>query len=515
MRKWLLHGLAAGVLCIGTVCSALEMPEVFSDNMMLQRGKPVPVWGKTEPGAAVEVQFDSQTVKTSAGLDGSWEVVLAAMDASGKGKELSVRSGKECRIIKNVLVGEVWLAGGQSNMDATFYNLQHDNALEKPPMPDQVDFPDIRLFTVAHRVRPEPVDPKLTWKVATQETVYQFSGTAFYFAKELHEELNVPVGIICCAWGGTYAESWVSAGRLLDDVHCQSIFGDYAKLFGAYSSQQDYEKALVQYRQDNAVWSKKLAQYRKTKDKKDHPGTHPQEPVGNQYYPRPCGLYESMFQTVVPYGISGIIFYQGESNAQEKRGYQYRFVLKDMIENWRDDLHQGHLPFLIVQLPTLPNYGGLPELRESQFRVYKETPNCGLAVLVGDDGGGKLHPPDKAPVGHRLALWALKLAYGKNPEAVCGPLYESFEISGNKIIVRFAAGTGVPEARGGELKDFELCGADRNFVPAKAVILPDNSIEVSCGQIQEPVAARYGWKNSFVPTLFNKNGLPASPFTTE
>lgn len=517
MGGWqkMFYVIAGFALCLGSFCSALELPAVFSSNMVLQRGKPVAVWGKAAPGSQVEVMFGDIERKTSAGIGGEWEVVLPEMQVSRTGRDLIVRNEAETKVIKNVLVGEVWLAGGQSNMDATFYNLQKDNALDEPPMPAHVDYPEIRLFTVDHSVRPKPENPSLTWEVATKETVYHFSGTAFYFAKELYDRLNIPVGIICCAWGGTYAESWISADRLLDDIHCQSILGDYAKLFGSYALQQDYENALAKFKTDSAAWKKQLALYRQTKERKDHPGAHPEEPIGNQYYRRPGGLYKSMFQTVVPYGISGIIFYQGESNAKEERGYQYRFVLKNLIENWRSDLKQGAVPFLIVQLPTIPDYGNWPDLRESQLQVFKTTEKCGLAVIVGEDGGGKLHPKDKVPVGHRLALWAMKLAYGQDDMVVSGPIYSAYQVSGNKMIVRFdSCGAGL-EAAGGKLNDFEISGIDGKFHPAQATILSDNTVEVSSEQVPDPAVARYGWKNMFKPTLFNKDGLPASPFTTE
>jgi sialate O-acetylesterase len=497
---------------------ALELPEVFSDHLVLQQGKPVAIWGSAEPGETVAVSFAGRETSARAGGDGQWLAWLAPLAASATPADLAVTGGSGARrIVRDVLVGEVWFAGGQSNMHASFFNLQHDNSPELSPLPEACAFPAIRFFTMPTRAVPAPPDPALAWKPATRETVMHFSAVAFYFARDLHRRLGVPLGVISCAWGGTYAESWMPPAALLDDPLLAPVLQRHAAAVARWTKPGAYDAALRDYKRDYAAWHRAFQAWRRREPGAARPGPSPHEPGGPRHNLRPGGLYESMFSPLAPYGIAGFIFYQGEANAADNRGWQYRHLLERLAASWRAAFRQGGIPFLYVQLPPLRTRQNWRDLRDSQLAALRRIPNAGMAVIA-DDTSNRLHPPDKQPAGERLARWARVLAYGEKDLVPCGPLHRSARPEGGALLIDFDhAGRGLElrPPKPGAPPVFEACGEDRVFHPAQAEVAGEKTLRVFSGEVPTPVAARYAWSTAFTALLFNAEGLPAPPFRTD
>ncbi len=455
----------ARLLLLGaTLSSGLLQAEVkpnilFSDGAVLQREQNVPIWGTANDGEKVTVDFAGQTATTTA-QGGKWKVELKPLKAGGP---FSMKiSGDNEVTVNNVLVGEVWVASGQSNMEWTL-NASFEAEIEKP----KADFPEIRMITAKKVASLVPLNEiEGSWQVCSPQTVGGFSAVAYYFARDLHAKLGVPVGIISTSWGGTPAQAWTSAEG----------FEGYPELKG-YADQL---KAAAE------------------KPPEKGPGPH-----------FPGALYNAMIAPVVPYGMKGVIWYQGESNAGLSKEYQTLFPA--MIADWRTKWKMGDFPFLYVQIA--PFKGQPPEIREAQFLTLAKSKNTAMAVTTDYGDANDIHPKQKEPVGHRLSLAARALAYGEKIE-YSGPLYKSMKVVGNDVGIFFDhIGDGLV-AKDGELKGFTIAGADGKFVPAKAEIKGANVV-VSGEGVTEPKAVRYGWDNVPDVNLFNKEGLPASPFRTD
>jgi sialate O-acetylesterase len=444
--------------------AAINLPAVIGDNMVLQRGQPVPIWGWADKGEEVTVTVAGQKRVTTAGDDGRWKVTIDKLDA-GQPLEMTLEGSSGSTVtLKNILVGEVWVCSGQSNMAigvAACKNGKEEVAA--------ANHPEIRLFLVAQAQTPQPTaDVKGQWKHCTPENIANgkpdcggFSAVAYYFGRQLHDELEVPIGLIDTSVGGTPAEFWTSRKTL------EAI------------------PAL-----------KPLAQ-------------------GDSS----C-LYNGMIAPLIPYAIRGAIWYQGESNVP--RAYQYRTLFPAMIGNWRADWGQGDFPFGFVQISPYGKYSTEgkqdpkcgPELWEAQLMTLKSAPNMGMVVTTDIGDVNNIHPANKQDVGRRLALWALAKAYGRDV-VYSGPIYKSMSIEGGKIRLQFEhCGAGLVSRDGKPLSHFTIAGDDQNFVPAVATIA-DDSIVVHSDEAAKPVAVRFGWRNDATPNLSNKDGLPASPFRTD
>ena len=469
----------------------VTLPGLFSDNMVLQQGKPVAVWGRAEEGEAVNIEFRGQKVTTVA-RQGQWSAKLPALKAGGP-DTLTV-SGKNKIELRNVLVGEVWICSGQSNMEWPL-------RLADQPEDDIAKSGNamLRLLTVPKLKADEPVhDVKASWKECGSQTVSNFSAVAYYFGRDLQKALGVPVGLIHTSWGGSPAEVWMSQSVLEGNP-------DYhASILQGYSiARQNYEKQLALYDAEQAELKKKgLAS-----DKKP--------PVKPSW--KPAELYNGMIAPLIPFAFQGAIWYQGESNAG--RAHEYRTLFPDMIQNWRRDWGQGDFPFMAVQLAPFkkikdnPGESDWAELREAQVLATKVLPKVGAAVITDVGEENNIHPRKKEPVGARLALAARGIAYGQKI-VYSGPAYRSMKIEEDKIVLSFDhVGSGL-ESRGGSLKGFAIAGEDRKFVWANAQIAGDKVI-VSSPEVVKPVAVRFGWADYPVVNLWNKNGLPASPFRTD
>ena len=452
--------LSICVTLLATAASAdVRLPKVIGSQMVLQRDMAVPIWGWADPGEKVTVTLGDCKVETTACEKGKWSVKLAAMKAGGP-HTITV-AGKNTVTLEDVLVGEVWVCSGQSNMQ---WSVQaSNNAAEEIAA---AEYPKMRLFTVARKVAEEPLDDcEGNWAACTPETVPGFTAVGYFFGRALHKEVGVPVGLINTSWGGTLAEAWTSNEGLLVDDDFKPIL-DRAAVF------------------------------------------NPKTP--NQA----SNLYNGMLKPLIPFGIRGAIWYQGESNVS--RAQQYRKLFPAMITDWRKNWDQGDFPFLYVQLAPF-RYGKqdptcCAELWEAQLATLA-LPNTGMAVTTDIANIKDIHPKNKQDVGTRLALWALANTYGEKI-VYSGPLYKSMSVDGNKVCLKFDHTGGGLVAKGGPLTHFTIAGADQKFVPATATI-DGNAIVVTSDQVAKPVAVRFAWRDDAEPNLFNAEGLPASPFRTD
>lgn len=469
---WALSGLASAL-------AAQQNPEhpflhpLFSDHLVLQRGTKAPVWGWATPGVTITVSFADQKKTVVVPPDGKWMVRLNPLRASAEPRTLVVSSSDgNCATIQDVLVGDVWLCSGQSNMEMGIGNCN---------VPDQIaqaDYPQIRLITVPKHIAAQPVDTfPARWQHCSPASVAQggwggFSAAGYFFGRELYRQLNIPIGLIHSSWGGTIAEAWTSAESL-------SPLGDF---------------------------NERLAKVGTIANVSDKPNPNVV-----------TVLYNGMIAPLLPFAIKGAIWYQGESNAD--RANQYRRLLPAMIQDWRSHFGVGAFPFYIVQLANFqavaeqPRDNAWAELREAQALTAKKVPHSGLAVAIDIGDAKDIHPKNKAEVGRRLALWALAKDYGKKVEC-SGPWYKSMKLRGDSIRLSFDHIDGGLVARGGELKGFAIAGEDHKFVWANAVI-EKNQIVVSSPAVAKPVAVRYAWDINPVCNLFNQSGLPAVPFRTD
>jgi len=503
-RVVLILSLVLLLVNAGAAFADVKLPAVISDNMVLQRGMEVPIWGWAEPGEIICVSVGWQDLLPIAFTDkeGKWVVKVKTSKAGGP-YEIIIK-GNNTITLKNILVGEVWVCSGQSNMQWPVR--QSANAEQEIAA---ADYPDIRLFTVQRKPAEQPQSDCVgDWQLCSPQTVPGFSAVAYYFGRKLHKELNVPVGLIHTSWGGTPAEAWTSKKTLESDPDFEPILKRYSDVIAKYP------EAKSKYEQKLKEWEKAVAE---AKAEGEKPPRRPYPPRGPRHKNNPSGLYNAMIAPLIPYGIGGVIWYQGESNAG--RAYQYRKLFGGMIKNWRNDWGQGDFPFLFVQLANFmavnpePSESAWAELREAQLMTLA-LPKTGMAVIIDIGEANDVHPKNKQDVGKRLALWALAGSYGKKLE-YCGPIYKSMRVEGNKIILHFDhVGGGLVAGGGGPLKGFAIAGADRKFVWADAKVVGD-TVVVSSDKVSEQVAVRYAWADNPVCNLYNKEGLPASPFRTD
>ena len=495
--------LALSSLSTLNAAEKLSLSSLFTDHTVLQRNIAVPVWGKAEPGSEVTVEFAGQKKSATAGADGKWIVRLEPLFASAEPRELLVESkiGNQKSKISDVLVGEVWVCSGQSNMGWTLKNSTGgDEAIAA------AGDAQLRLFNGAAHAVDEPQDSiGGTWAVDSSQSATNFSGVAYFFGKDLRKSLGVPVGLIKSAVGGTVAEAWTPKADLETNPTLKPLLDQQAERLTGYP------KVLEDYKQREPELLKQYedALAKAKADKKPEPRkpTAPQDPATNGN--RPFGLYNGSIAPLVPYAIRGAIWYQGESNSG--RGKEYQTLFPAMITGWRKVWGQGDFPFLFVQIA--PHGGMSPEIREAQRLTVQTTQNTAMAVTLDVGDAADIHPKPKQPVGARLALAARALAHGEKIE-YSGPDYDSLSVSGNKATLSFKHIGGGLAAKDGALKGFTISGPDGKFVEAKAAI-DGEKIVVTSDAVAAPTAVRYGWSNVPEASLWNKAGLPASPFQTD
>ena len=493
--------------CIAPAAAAdVTLPAMFSDHMVLQRDAAIPVWGWADANEQVTVTVASRTQSATAGADGKWSVRLDALPAGGP-HTLTVR-GRNTMEIRDVLVGEVWLCSGQSNMAMTVQgclNFEQEKAAAQHP--------HLRMFTVARASVETPQERcQGSWAVCHPETVGSFSATAYFFGRELHRELGVPVGLINSSWGGTPIQAWTSVEAQRAVPELVPLLTDWEGRIAKYdpqASRRAYEKQL-------AAWKQKAKQ---AKTAAERPRA-PQQPVDPRVAPhRPGNLFNGMIAPLAPFALRGAIWYQGESNAGGPSASLYGLQLATMISNWRQLWGGSEFPFAWVQLPNFREPQKQP-VETSGWVIVQEQmlkslalKNTGMAVTVDVGEANDIHPKNKQDVGKRLALWALAAVYGKDL-VFSGPLYQSHEKRDGRIVIRFRHVGGGLVAKGDRLKGFAIAGADKKFVFAEAAI-DGETVVVSSSEVKDPAAVRYAWASNPDCNLYNKAGLPASPFRTD
>jgi sialate O-acetylesterase len=510
--KWIASSrLLVFVLCVIAAVSAtnclanIRLPAIIGDNMVLQTGDRVRLWGWADPNEEIEIAVSWRTAKWPIQADeaGKWQF---AMNAPNTGGPYTITlTGKNTVSIKNILAGQVWVCSGQSNMEWPVRQSTHGEQEVAA-----ANHPKIRLFTVAKAVSDNPLeDCKGKWVECSPETVPGFSAVGYFFGRELHKELDQPIGLINTSWGGTPAEAWTSMPMLEENPNFEPIVTRYKQAVEAYP------QAMAKFKEDTDKWNEAAAKAKT--EGQPAPGGRPNSPFGPGHPHSPAGLYNAMIVPLMPYTVGGAIWYQGESNAG--RAYQYRELFPTTIKSWWNNWGQGDFPFLFVQLANFMDVKDAPgdsawaELREAQTMTL-DMPNTGMAVIIDIGDARDIHPKNKQDVGQRLALWALANTYGKDV-VYSGPLYKSMEKNGDKIILRFDHCGGGLLAQGGEpLKGFAIAGEDHKFVWADAKIEGD-TVVVASGMVANPLAVRYAWADNPICNLYNKAGLPASPFRTD
>jgi sialate O-acetylesterase len=441
------------------------LPALVGDNMVLQQQSVVSLWGKAKARAAVAVttSWDGKKYTAQSAADGSWRIRVSTPAAGGP-FTISLSDG-EAMLLKNILIGEVWVCSGQSNMSMPMIGYKNQPIKDSNAELLLANNPNLHLFTVSRTAKRTPQDDVVgKWVVASPGTARVFSAIGFEFGTILERSLHVPIGVIHSSWGGTPIEAWMSEGSLQAFSHAKIV---------------------------------------------------PPSDTGKVLQKNPAVLYNGMIHPLLSYGIRGFLWYQGEANTGSYA--RYDSLMKTMITDWRAQWGQGNLPFYYVQIApySYPNReGNSAYLREAQLRVMKQVPEVGMAVALDVGEEHYIHPPNKAEVSKRLAYWALAKTYGWQGLAYSGPVYDTMRIDGNKVQLTFSYATNGLSAMGKELTGFEIAGEDRIFHPAQAEINADGVV-VTSGQVQKPVAVRYAFKDWVIGSLFNVEGLPASSFRTD
>lgn len=501
--------------------ACFNLAAVFTDHMVLQRNKNINIWGCAYTATDVTVELCGKSVTTRA-ESGKWKVVLPPMEAGGP-YELKVTDNRGGELIlRDVMIGEVWLAGGQSNME-----LELQNALNGKEVLKNIKDVNVRFYYTQKIAYIDDyfhfAERNSCWSIAAPDTAANYSAVGYYFARRLAAELGVTVGVIGCNWGGTSASAWMSRKMLEQDADTKSYVDEYDKAMED-KTMEGYLAELAEYEEWYNEWQPKINEYYATTENPTWEGAQEYagpsrwpEPLGPKSQFRPGGLYETMISRICPYTLAGFAYYQGESDDHKPDTYYKLF--KALIEQWRTDWEDDSLPFMFVQLPMFMNEGDEDfkhwcKIREAQMRVHQTTANTGIAVILDKGEFNNIHPIDKEPVGERLALQALYHFYGKiSADEAYGAIYKSHEYTDGGIMLTFEhAGDGF-ELKGEKAVGFEVAGKDKKYHTADAWFKGDK-IFVRSAEVAEPVYLRYNWTNYGEVTVFSKNGIPLAPFRT-
>lgn len=486
-----LTGLVMCVLLMPCVAqAALKMPNIFGDHMVVQQKMPIQVWGWTDPGQDVRVTFAGKTQTTKAGTDGRFQVALPEVPAGGP-HTMTIQAD-ETRTITDVLVGEVWVCSGQSNMQWTI-DRSNDPDLEKLA----ARFPNLRMINFPQIGSQEPIlTHDRQWQVCSPEALGGFSAVGYFFGRQLHLSIDVPVGMVNNAWGGSACEAWINRETL--------------------SADERFRPLMERWQENEQKFSELSARTDLNEDEKKTLNGLRSQMAGNA---RPGNIYNGVLKSHLGYTIRGAIWYQGESNAS--RAYQYRDLFPLMISSWRSEWGQGDFPFYWVQLADFypeksePADSAWAELREAQTMTMSRLPHTGQAVIIDIGEGKDIHPKNKVDVGRRLARWALANEYGI-PVAFHSPEYSKMEIRGAEVTLTFShVADGWRPFDVTDPLGFTIAGDDRKFHTATAKILEDGRVTVSSQHVTQPVAVRYAWADNPVCNMFSNAGLPLTPFRTD
>lgn len=538
MKSKLIATLFVLFLGLGPVFAAVNVPSVISDGMILQRHVKVPIWGWGQAGDKVSVSFAKQTIEGVVTKDGSWTVALEPLEASSESRSMTIRVGSDKLEIRDILVGEVWVCSGQSNMqmnlkgcsqtraDPTYQPVADAIAMELgsslDPLIRQISVPAVTSYNE------ELKNFEGAWiKADSADSKKSFTGVGYFFAKELRSELKVPVGLLVCAWGGRKIQPFIPSSQYKKDPALARYYdGEMAKV-GPAMAQYDAKAMEARYNKSVEIWKQRLEQ---AKNEGTKPPRRPSKISAPDMNPDlPSTLFNAMVNPLVPFAIRGALWYQGESNAlgAEEAEFSYETYLRNLVDGWRDRWGQGDFPFYYCQLSQFENAKDKNGwvLVCNDMRKAMSQKHVGMAVLNDIGETDEVHPRNKIDVGKRLSRWALAKDYGF--DIVCsGPLYKSSIISGNEIVIKFdSVGEGLMVARKHLLEPakrveegldgFEICGKDEEWKMAKAKISGKSEVTVWHPEITEPVAVRYAWaSNPKTANLYNQIGLPTSLFST-
>ena len=489
------------LLTLVSLRADVTLAPLFSNDAVLQHGKPLPVWGRADPGEGVRVEFAGQTVHTTADQSGRWYALLDPLQPAIEPAELVV-TGKNTLRVTGVVVGEVWLCSGQSNMEWPLrlaLNPEQEIAAAR--------FPLVRHFKVKPRMAETPVEiAEGGWTACSPETAGDFTAVGYFFARDLHTRFGVPVGLINSTWGGTPIESWLSPATVNLNPTFRHVIDRWLDVLKRYpAAKEQYDHVLQLWTDQEKAAKAKGAKF-------EAPRPYPPEGPGHQN--APSSLFNGMINPLVPYAARGVLWYQGESNTG--RAGEYQPLFRELITSWRRHFAQPDLFFLWAQLAN--HNGGDPIatnwaiVREAQTAALT-LPDTGQAITIDIGDPNDYHPRNKQEVGRRMALVARAKLYGANID-YSGPVFSSLTREGAALRIRYEhAGTGLT-ARNKLLQSFQIAGADRTFYPAVARIDRD-TVLVSATQVPEPVAVRYAWYNAPEANLYNGAGLPAVPFRSD
>ncbi|HTO04170.1 MAG TPA: sialate O-acetylesterase [Opitutus sp.] len=474
---WPISVLVAVVWLVGAAKADVRVASPFGDHMVLQCEAPLPVWGTAAPHEAVSVEFAGQRKQGIARDDGRWRIELDPIAASAEPRVLTVKGSSMAHPIRfaDVLVGEVWVCGGQSNMERQLGLREGQQPITNWEQEvAAATHPTIRQLYIKQRTSASPqLQAEAAWTVCSPETVSDFTAVGYFFARDLQAKIGVPIGIIHSSRGGSPAEAWTSAEGLSD-------FPEFAEVLAAVAAAA-----------------------------KDPHAGNPTTSTLVQNISTPSVLYNAMIAPLIPYAIRGVAFYQGEANAE--RGQQYRKLFPALIADWRKHWGQGDFPFLFVQIA--PHREMRPELREAQLLTWRKTKNTAMVVTLDCGDIEDIHPPRKQPVGARLALAARAIAYKEDVE-YSGPVYERMTVNEDRAVLHFSHLGGGLAANDFTLMGFTMAGPDGHFHAAHGEIV-ENTVEVSIPDVEKPMAVRYAWERAPDGNLVNDLGLPASPFRTD
>lgn len=497
----------------------LKVANIFSDNMVLQRDKNIAVWGLGNNGSTVTVTLAGNTVQTAV-EDGKWSAVLPPMSAGGE-YEMSVTDGANTFTYRGIMIGEVWLCGGQSNMELELQNAKDGEQVLKTLSEEC----NVRFYYTQKKGFKDEMfyqdENNTCWSKASPENSRAWSAVGFYFARKLAEDLGVTVGLIGCNWGGTSASAWVDRATLENDAEIRSYIDEYDEKVAGKPLEQQI-KEYREYEKYDAEWNRRSAEA--YKEQPDISWEALQEKIGKNMWPgpmcevnpfRPTGLFDTMIMRVCPYTIKGFLYYQGESDDHKPDSYYKLFT--SLIRLWREKWGDDELPFIMVQLPMFkfsadPDYKHWCKIRDAQMRAYKTVKNTGIAVITDCGELDNIHPKDKEPVGERLCLQAEKLFYGLDVKAF-GPMFRSYVYRDGGMELFFDHAENGFVIKGEKPEGFEIAGADGEFVTADIKIDGDK-IFVKSDKVTQPKYVRYNWFNYAPVTIFNETGIPLAPFNT-
>jgi hypothetical protein len=483
-----------------TISAQVKLPALVSDNMVLQQNTKVNLWGWASPNEKINIQLGWQNASKEviADPEGNWKVAVDTPQGSEKAYSITINASNKI-VLNNVLIGEVWICSGQSNM---YFPVGKEEGTWKTGVKNyeeeivNANYANIRFFTVLTNASPKPLDDVTgRWAACSPETIKTFSAVAYFYGRELYQKLKIPIGLISSSWGGTKAEAWTSQDVLEGNPEFLTILEEDAKNEKLY--QEKLETYYLNLKNERLTNNNDLSKTELKKPKKEANKT--------SYV-----LYNAMLHPLINYTIKGVIWYQGESNSGKAKLYQTLFPA--MVKNWRDDWKQGDFPFYYVQIT--PHKGQTPEIRESQLLSLKVIPNSGMAVTTDVGDTNNIHPIDKQTVGHRLALIAFAKTYSQDKLVYSGPIYNHMKIKKDKIQLFFDYVDSGFKKTTENLKEFEIAGEDKIYHSAFAKI-DGKTIIVSSEKVKNPKSVRFAWKAVPDPNLFNAENLPASPFRTD